>query len=119
MRSAQKGGEKIMSTKPVTSATVVVIACLAIGTFAATLQAQQPGLASPGKLRIGVAPSEAQLGQGNNAQGDYGTPIRNSIVLLMNGPAVEIVPLDAHLVVQVQAEAQQKQCDYMLFSSVT
>lgn len=72
-----------------------------------------------GKLRIGVAPSEAQLGQGNNAQGDYGTPIRNSIVLLMSGPAVDIVPLDSHLPMQLKAEAQQKECDYVLLSSVT
>ena len=42
----------------------------------------------PNTLRIGVAPAQAQLGQGSNPQGDYGTPIRNSIVLLINGPAV-------------------------------
>jgi hypothetical protein len=71
------------------------------------------------KVRIGVTPSDAQLGQGNNAQGDYGTSIRNSIVALMNGPAVEIVPLDSRLSMQVQAEAQQKKCDFVLFSSVT
>ena len=78
-----------------------------------------PGPKKTGILRIGVAPSQAQMGQGSNAQGDYGAPIRNSIVLLMNGPAVEIVPLDAHLTMQVQAEALQKQCDYVLFSNVT
>src|ERR1041385_6612366 len=36
----------------------------------------------------------------------------------MNGPAVEIAPLDSHIAMQLQAEAQQKQCDYILFSSV-
>ena len=121
-----------MNIQRATSATMLT--CLVVGAFAATVRAQQPGLAASGtpvtapqvpgpkaagRLRIGVAPSQAQLGQRNNAQGDYGTPIRNSIVLLMNGPAVEIVPLDSHLALQVQAEAQQKQCDYVLFSSVT
>ena len=121
-----------MNIQPATSA--AMLTCLVVGAFAATVRAQQPGLAASGTpvtapqvpgpkaagtLRIGVAPSQAQLGQGNNAQGDYGTPIRNSIVLLMNGPAVEIMPLDSHLALQVQAEAQQKQCDYVLFSSVT
>jgi len=71
-----------------------------------------------GKIRIGVAPAQAQVGQGSNAQGDYGAPIRNSIVLIMSGPAVEIVGLDSRLPIQVQAEAQQKQCDYILYSSV-
>jgi hypothetical protein len=36
----------------------------------------------------------------------------------MNGPAVEIAALDSHIPIQLQAEAQQKQCDYILFSSV-
>jgi len=85
---------------------------------AAAGTAAPAGTKAAGTIRIGVAPSQAQMGQGNNAQGDYGTPIRNSIVLLMNGPAVDIVPLDSHLAMQLQAEAQQKQCDYVLLSNV-
>src|SRR5439155_467117 len=79
---------------------------------------QAVGPKAAGKIRIGVAPSDAQLGQGNNAQADYATPIRNSIILMMNGPAVEIAALDSRIPMQVQAEAVQKQCDYILFSSV-
>jgi len=79
---------------------------------------QALGPKAPGKLRIGVAPAVAQMGQGNNAQGDYGTPIRNSIVGIMSGPAVEVIALDSHLPIQIQAEAQQKQCDYILYSAV-
>jgi len=79
---------------------------------------QALGPKAPGKIRIGIAPPDAQLGQGNNAGADYSTPIRNAIVLLMNGPAVEIAALDSHIPMQLQAEAQQKQCDYILFSSV-
>jgi hypothetical protein len=116
----------------------LMLALIAVGDFAATVYAQQPvfpgnrmvptmpvaaptapGPKKANTLRIGVAPSQAQMGQGSNAQGDYGTPIRNSIVLLMGGPAVEIVPLDARLAMQVQAEALEKQCDYVLFSNVT
>src|SRR5258707_4645857 len=75
---------------------------------------QALGPKAPGKIRIGIAPAQAQLGQGNNAQADYATPIRNSIVLMMSGPAVEITPLDSRLRLQIQAEAQQEQCDYIL-----
>jgi hypothetical protein len=85
----------------------------------APVAAPQPlGPKVPGTIRIGVAPTQAQVGQGSNAQGDYGTPIRNSIVLTMSGPAVEVVGLDSHLPIQLQAEAQQKQCDYLLYSTV-
>jgi hypothetical protein len=79
---------------------------------------QALGPKAPGKIRIGIAPAQAQLGQGNNAQADYGTPVRNAIVFMMNGPAVEIAALDAQLPIQMQAEAQQKQCDYILVSAV-
>jgi len=79
---------------------------------------QALGPKAAGKIRIGVAPPDAQVGQGSNAQADYSTPIRNAMVLLMNGPAVEIAALDSRVPMQLQAEAQQKQCDYILFSSV-
>jgi hypothetical protein len=79
---------------------------------------QALGPKPPGKIRVGIAPPEAQLGQGNNAGADYSTPIRNAIVALMSGPAVEIAALDSRIAMQLQAEAQQKQCDYVLFSSV-
>jgi hypothetical protein len=79
---------------------------------------QALGPKAPGKIRIGVAPPDAQVGQGNNAAADYSTPIRNAMILLMNGPAVEVAALDSRIPMQLQAEAQQKQCDYVLFSSV-
>lgn len=71
-----------------------------------------------GKIRIGVAPPDAQVGQGNNSGGDYSTPIRNAEIALMSGPAIDVVPLDSHIPMQLQAEAAQKQCDYVMFSSV-
>ena len=71
----------------------------------------QLGPKQPGKIRIGVAPPDAQMGQGNNAGADYSTPIRNAGIALMSGPAVEIAPLDSHIPMQLQAEAQQKQCE--------
>jgi hypothetical protein len=71
-----------------------------------------------GAIRIGVAPTQAQVGQGNNTQGDYGAAIRDSIVVLMSGPAVDIIPLESHLAMQLQAEAAQKACDYILYSNV-
>src|SRR4029077_17193354 len=79
---------------------------------------QQLGPKAPGKIRVGVAPPDAQLGQGNSTGADYSTPIRNVEVALMSGPAVEIAALDSHVPLQLQAEAQQKQCDYVLYSSV-
>lgn len=88
----------------------------AVSTAVAVPQALGPK--APGKIRIGVASPEAQVGQGNNAGADYSTPIRNAVVALMSGPAVEIAALDSRIAIQLQAEAQQKQCDFILYSSV-
>ncbi len=79
---------------------------------------QALGPKAAGKIRIGVAPPDAQVGQGNNAGADYSTPIRNVIVALMSGPAVEVAALDSRVPVQIQAEAQQKECDLILYSKV-
>ncbi len=79
---------------------------------------QALGPKAAGKIRIGVAPPEAQVEQGSNAGADYSTPIRNVIVALMSGPAVEIAALDSRVPVQLQAEAQQKECDLILYSKV-
>ena len=85
-----------------------------------TAMAPQPlGPKAPGKIRIGVAPPDAQVGQGTNSGGDYSTPIRNAEVSLMSGPAIEITPLDSHIPMQLQAEALQKQCDYIMYSAIT
>lgn len=79
---------------------------------------QQLGPKQPGHIRIGVATPDAQVGQGTNAGQDYGTPIRNAMIQLMSGPAVEIAALDARIPIQLQAEAQQKECDFVLYSTV-
>ncbi len=79
---------------------------------------QALGPKATGKIRIGVAPPDAQVGQGNNAGADYSTPIRNVMVALMSGPAVEVAALDSRVPVQLQAEAQQKECDFVLYSKV-
>lgn len=99
----------------VCAAAMFAAAAFPTSTFA---QSTEPEAATS-TIRIGVAPAEAQLGQGNTAaQGDHAMAIRNSIVLLMSGPAVEIVPLDSRLDVQLQAEAAQKACDYILHARV-
>ncbi len=79
---------------------------------------QALGPKQPGHIRIGVVTPDAQVGQGTNAGQDYGTPIRNALIQLMSGPAVEIAALDSRIPIQIQAEAQQKECDYVLYSTV-
>ena len=80
---------------------------------------QAAGQNATSKTRVCVAPAQAQFGQGNTVQADYGTPVRNALILMMSGPAVDITPLDGSVPVQMDAEAHEKHCDYILTSAVT
>jgi hypothetical protein len=62
---------------------------------------------------------KAQLGQGNNAPTDVSEPVRAALGTYMAGPAVQLKLLDARIPIQIDAEAAQKECGYVLQSSVT
>lgn len=69
-------------------------------------------------VRIGVVLPEAQLGQGNTGQ-DVGEPVRQLIMSFMAGPRIELVPLQAKIAAQIDAEAQAQNCTHVLYTSVT
>ncbi len=68
-------------------------------------------------VRVGIVPPRAQLGQGNTGQ-DVGEPVRQLIMSYMAGPALELVPLQARIPAQIDAEAQAQSCTHVLYSSV-
>lgn len=72
----------------------------------------------PGVLRLGLVvpltPSK-QMGSGN----DYSAMIRQSLAANLNSPLAEAVLLDARVPVVAELEAKQKECDYILYSTVT
>jgi hypothetical protein len=78
-----------------------------------------PGTAkSSGAIRIGVVKPEAQMGQGNSGT-DVAQPFRMLLVQSLSGPLVELVTLDSMIGIQIDAEARQKGCDYVLHSKIT
>lgn len=76
------------------------------------------GPKQPGKIRIGIASPKVQMGQGASV-GDISTPFRTMIAQYFSGPNIEIATLAAVLPMQVDAEAREKQCDYVFYSSLT
>lgn len=91
---------------------------------AATQQAPAPvpvaplGPKQPGKIRIGVATPKADMGQGFTGV-DAAEPIRNTLIASLSGPAIEVTPLTSRIQQQIDLEAKQKQCDFILYSSLT
>jgi hypothetical protein len=79
--------------------------------FAATAQDAAPA------VRIGIVLPKAQLGQGNAGQ-DVAEPVRQLIMSYMAGPVLELVPLQARITAQIEAEARSLNVTHVLYTSV-
>lgn len=78
------------------------------------------GPKKPGVIRIGVVLPEAQMGPGLNVNASE--PVRNSLMNQVNQlskSTVEVVALGSTVPGQIEAEARQKECDYILHTRVT
>jgi hypothetical protein len=84
-----------------------------------TLLATVMSNASAGVPVVCIAMPKAQLGQGNNSPTDVSEPVRTTLGGYMAGPTVTLARLDARIPIQVDAEAAQKSCTYVLQSSVS
>jgi hypothetical protein len=78
-----------------------------------------PGAKKAGVTRIGIADIKvAAVGEGINGS-DLASAIEGSLAEYLKVPNVEIVFLDAKLPSAVQAEAAEKECDFVIFGTVT
>lgn len=66
---------------------------------------------------IAIAPPKAQLGQGASGQ-DVSGPVQNMLISYLSGPMLEVVTLESRLPAQLEAEAKQSGCQYMLSTDV-
>jgi hypothetical protein len=71
----------------------------------------------PGVIRIGLVMPKVQMSAGNTAQ--TAEAVRNGFAQYLQGPTIEVMPLSAMLASSVIEEARQKQCDYVLYVSMT
>ena len=80
--------------------------------------ANQPGPKRAGVIRLGVvAVKTGNVAEGMNAS-ELALAVRNTLLQQLKGTNVEAVPIDA-TGAAVQAEAQQKECDYVVFANVS
>ena len=90
---------------------------------AASPTAAQPpaelGAKRPGVVRLGLASVKTgSVGDGLNAA-DLAAAVRNTLAEYLKSPNVELVQLEAKLPSQVDAEARQKECDFVVYSNVS
>jgi hypothetical protein len=76
------------------------------------------GAKKAGAIRVGVVMPKAQMGKSFEGV-DAAEPVRNTILKYLSGPAIEVAVIESRLPAQIEAEAKQKECDFVLYTSVT
>jgi hypothetical protein len=81
---------------------------------AATLGAKQPGT-----IRVGLAGVKTTaVGEGITAA-DLSAAVQNTLNEYLKGTKIEVVPLEAKLAVAQTEEAKQKECDFVIYATVS
>jgi len=92
---------------------------VAIPTTQPTATASQLGPKRAGVIRLGVtAVKTGNVTEGMNAA-ELAAAVRNTLLQNLKSGNVEVVPIDATGGAAIQAEAQQKECDYVVFTNVS
>ena len=79
----------------------------------------QLGAKQEGTIRIGLATVKTgAVGEGINPQ-DLASAIQNTLGDYLKGSKVELVPLDAKLASAAESEAKAKECEFILYTTVS
>ena len=78
-----------------------------------------PAAKQTGVIRIGLAAIKTgAVGDAISAT-DLAAAVQNTMISFLKVPNIEVVTLDARLSSAVAAEAQQKECDYVIYTTVS
>jgi hypothetical protein len=81
-------------------------------------QTQAVGAKKEGVIRLGLTPVKTgSVGEGLSAA-DFAAAIRNTLVEYLKSPNLEVVLIEARLPSQIDAEAKQKECDFVIYTNV-
>jgi hypothetical protein len=81
-------------------------------------QKTEVGAKKEGVIRLGLtAVKTGSVGEGLSAA-DLAAAIRNTLVAYLKSPNVEVVLIEAKLPSQIDTEAKQKECDFVIYGNV-
>jgi hypothetical protein len=93
------------------------LALSSVATATAKDAAKAAAPAAPAKSRICLVLPRAQLGQGSSGE-DVAEPVRQTMLAYLNGPATDLISLNSRIPIQIDEEAQQAACEYVLYTAV-
>lgn len=85
----------------------------------ATKAASAVGAKRAGVVRVGVALTKTIAAADYVDASALAGAVRNMLISNLNNPAIEVVALEAQQTQGVESEARQKECDYVLYSTVS
>jgi hypothetical protein len=109
-----------MSASSVSSSSVVSSpSTMSLPSTSSGVPTEPLGAKKPGTIRIGIASVKTgAVGDGITAN-DLAAAVQNSFSEYLKVPNVEVVKLETKLTSAVDAEAQQKECDFVIYSNVS
>lgn len=85
--------------------------------------ANKPAEALPAKkagvIRIGVVTVKADKVAENMNASNLANAVQATLTEKLNAPNVEAIPIQATVLSQIEAEARQKECDYLVYTTVS
>jgi hypothetical protein len=90
-----------------------------LGTQTTDGQASTTGSKKEGVVRLGLAAVKTgSVGEGLSAR-DLAAAVQNSLTEYLKTPNLEVVALEAKLASAIEAEAKEKQCDFVIYANVS
>ena len=86
---------------------------------ASTVTASAIGSKNPGAIRIGLAEVKTGAVGADIDAADLSTAVRNTFAKFLKTSNIEVVSIDGETQSAVTADAANKECDYVIFSSVS
>jgi hypothetical protein len=77
------------------------------------------GTKRPGMVRIGLASVKTGSVGGGITAADLAAAVQNTLISYLKAPNIEVVPLEAKLTSVIDNEARQKECDYVIYATVS
>jgi hypothetical protein len=84
-----------------------------------TTPAQTLGPKKAGVIRIGIVAVKPGAVADNMNAGNLAGAVQTTLTEKLKAPNVEAVPIQATVLNQIEAEARQKECDYLVYTTVT
>lgn len=117
--SSQQAAASASSSDATGSTSGMAANVQSMATSGSTTSSGETGAKKEGVVRLGLATVKTgSVGEGLSAR-DLAAAVQNTLIEYLKDPRLEVVALEAKLPSAIDAEAKQKECDYVIYTTVS